>query len=267
VSLVALASRIILIEAIRDKTWAGDYVRNAPLDPVPGLLRDATGTPLITVYTGIIKSKPDGRNLIGSEMQDRIEVVLQIYLPGSDLDDDGADLNIGRAGAAFAVDVIWRQIVAALQRDIDNPWSRLWARLIVCYEDFDSRPVLIEVENGVRIPCREISLMCRTLPEPAFGVALNSFWADLDTVLRAGIGEDPTLEQQERLMAADTLRSLITEPGDLPSWRQAAAVMGWSIGAARASGLAPFDTTEDGEAGELGGITIDPADLAVTDGF
>lgn len=260
-SLVALAARLILVEALKGKTWAGDGVLNAPLEPVADLL-DADGSkPMITVYTGMQKSKPVGRDLVSGEVGHTLEIVTQVYIPPGDAEgEDVSGINVQRGGAALAIDIVWRQIVAAIQVDLGD-WATLWRKLIVSYEDFDSRPVLLEVENGMRVPCREVSLVCRTLPEPAFGVALNPFWSALDVKLREGSTEE---EPTEHSRVADMISALITKPDDMPEWHKTMALMGWSRGAVEAMGLVPM-AVEDGEDPVmLTDFTIDPATVFMT---
>ncbi|MCZ8101543.1 MAG: hypothetical protein O9972_27035, partial [Burkholderiales bacterium] len=131
--------------------------------------------------------------------------------------------------------------------------------LIAGYEDFDSRPVLIEVEGGVRIPCREVSLTCRTISDPKIGIALDGFWLKLDQTMRT---------DADLIPVADLIKASIEGPSGLTDWQTIMAGLGWSREAMVATGLAPADATAlvsgtAADPAELAEIEIDPADLTV----
>ncbi|KAB0269062.1 hypothetical protein [Microvirga brassicacearum] len=249
-SLVGAAMRIIFTKLVRGRTMAGQAVLNAPVEPLVEVLRQQV--PVISVYTGVHKGDVTGRELT-SLNNGSIELVYQAYLPAGD--DTAEDLNLQRAGAALGIDLLVRQISVALSTG-SKPWIDLWKFLVAGYGDFDSRPILIELETGLRVPCREVSMACRTIPEPGIGIALNPFWAGFDAALRAD--PDPGLN-----VLADMFRDLIVEPTGLATWEQVQAAAGLSDAAIQAIGLAPVDPTEEGEPAELSGIEINPADLTV----
>lgn len=259
-NLVSIALRIVLTRALRGKTFAGNAVFDAPVEPLEAVLR--AKAPVIAVYVGMQKGKPEGRDLLlphpGSS-----EVVMQLYvppgmeaLPGADEEDAGFHLNVARGGAALATDLLGRQITAVLMQDLGT-WANLWRRLVTGYEDYTSVPVLIEIESGVSVPCREVSIVCRTLAEPDFGRPISGFWEQLDAAMRADDAAEPI---------ADLIKAQIESPADMPSWHQTLASMGWSLAALQASGLGPVDGTaldDAGEPAELADYTIDPMTIEI----
>jgi hypothetical protein len=252
-SLVSMAARIIFTRLVRGQTLAGENVINAPLEPLDQVAR--AQSPVIAVYTGLIKNKnPPGRDLFTAERELRVELVFQTYLPPADTDADGvSNFNLQRAGAGVLMDHMQRQIITALQSQT-TVWADLWKVLVAGYDDFDSRPVLIEVEGGVRIPCREVSLTCRTISDPKVGAPLSGFWLGLDGAMR----DDPDL-----VPIADLIKGDIEGPAGMSDWHVTMAALGWTKAAMLATGLAPEDTTTDDDAALLTGAEIDPADLVV----
>jgi hypothetical protein len=262
-NLTSIAARVVLTRLLRGKTFAGANVFDAPVEPLEHVLR--AKVPAIAVYVGVRKGKVEGRDLLLPQ-PGTMEIVIQTYappgmeaIPGADEDDPGIRINTTRGGAALLLDVMGRQIVTALMADL-GPWANLWRRLVTGYSDYDCQPVLIEVESGVRVPSVEISLVCRTLAEPAFGDPIHGFWADLDTAMRDDAGAAPI---------ADLIKAQIEGPADMPSWHKTLASMGWSLAALQASGLGPADATalDDGEEpaeGDEDGGTVDPATIEIS---
>ncbi|MFC5509272.1 hypothetical protein [Bosea massiliensis] len=252
-TIVALASRVIFTRLVRGQTFAGDLVENAPLEPIETVTRHHK--PTIAVYTGVMKNKPTGRNALGAGREaPTTELVFQIYVPPADAVDGLENLNLQRSGAGIALDLMQRQVLSALQSQ-HNDWSELWTELVVGYDDFDSKPVLIEIEGGARIPCREVTLTCRVISDPAPGAPLNGFWARFDAKLRAG-GDELTV-------LADLIKYAIEKPGELSTWRQAMALLGLSRRAVVAGGLGPVEppVAGDPEPAELAEVTTYPSTI------
>ncbi len=246
-SLVALASRVAFENAVRDRTAAGKLVMNAPKEPLDRLKQ----RPVIACYTGAMKFDPRGRDLYGSMGQDQtIELIVQIYLPPGNVVVEGLDMTLQDAGAGLAMDLVWRQIIDALA-DPANPWSEVYKTIVRSYTSFASSAVLVETEKGVRVPAREISLGCKMIPEPSMGQPLPPVWQKIDAALRT----DP-----DAVPVADIIKTMIERPAGMPSWRITQARMGYTDAEIRASGLAPFDEAEMGEAAMLGTTAVDDAD-------
>ncbi|MBN9444378.1 hypothetical protein [Bosea sp. (in: a-proteobacteria)] len=230
-TIVALAARVIFTRLVRGQTFAGDLVENAPLEPIDAVTR--SHKPAIAVYTGVLKGKPTGRNALGAGREaPTMELVFQLYVPPADADGDLEGLSLQRSGSGLAIDLMQRQVLSALQSQ-SNDWHELWSELVVGYDDFDSKPVLIEIEGGARIPCREVTLTCRVINDPAPGAPLNPFWAKFDGILRSD-GEESTL-------IADLIMQAVERPGELSSWRQVMALLGLSRRAVVAGGLGPVE--------------------------
>jgi hypothetical protein len=255
VTIVSLAARVIFTRLVRGQTFAGDLVENAPLEPIEAVTRH--NKPAIAVYTGVMKSKPTGRNALGAGREAPLmELVFQLYIPPADEETELSGLSLQRAGAGIAIDLMQRQVLSALQSQ-NNDWSDLWTDLVAGYDDFDSKPVLIEIEGGARIPCREVTLTCRVINDPAPGAPLNPFWARFDAKLRT--------EGAELTLVADLIKNVIDKPGDLSAWRQVMALLGLSRKAVVAGGLGPVEppVTNDPDPAELGSVETYPATIEI----
>lgn len=253
-SLVDLAARIVLTRALRGKTFAGNAVLDAPLEPIAEATR--LGVPVLAVFTSDPGGGTEGRSMLSAERYLDVDLVA-ILPPAASVTLDDVALNPARGGgAAMLLDIMGRQIVAALQADL-GVWATLWRRLIVKYEDVEIGAASFTVDDGVRVPARRMALACRTLPDPDFGSPLSGFWLALDTAMR----EDAAL-----VPVADLIKGAIEGPAEMPDWHRIMAAMGWSLQALKVSGLGPVDPTAyadatDAAAGDEDGGTVDPAEL------
>lgn len=250
-SLVSIASRIIFTQLVRGQTLAGSIVLNAPIDPIEAVVKDSV--PAVAVYTGVVKGKPNSRDAFGARGDQTMELVFQAYIPpATDPTGELAGLDLRGSAAALALDLLQRQTLAALQSQ-DTVWSSLWSTLVRKYLDFDSKPVLVEVEGGVRIPCREVTLSCEVIADPAPGAQLNGFWMSFDGMLR-DVGESAV---------ANLIKDAIERPGDLSAWRQLMALGGLSRAEVVNGGLGPFGVLLPGSPDTvvLQHVEVDPATI------
>lgn len=230
-SLVALASRIIFTQIVRGRTFAEDRVRNAPLEPIEEVTRESKC--VIAVYTGVQKNKPRGRAALSAgSSAATMEIVFQCYIPPAETDGPLGVLSLQKSGAGIAVDLMQRQVLSALQTGSDE-WYELWCELVMGYADFDSKPILVVIEDGIRIPAREVTLLLEVINEPTAGAPIPPFWTKLDGMIRQ-VGE---------IEVADLIMCELKGEGLLPSWRQAMATLGLSRRAVDAGGLGPVDHT------------------------
>lgn len=258
--IVETAARIILAEALRGATWAGQNVIAAPIDPLPPL-REWNG-PRIVVLTTASGGKSEGRDLTPAERH--LQVTLQIFAPSRAYAvNEDLTLRMDHGGTvAMMLDIVGRQVVEALQAGLGT-WPSLWRRLVVRYDEYEVTQQFFDLEPGVKVAGKEITLFCRAIPEPALGAPASPFWSDLLAAME---------DDEDLAPIAPVLRGAIEGPEGLPSWHQTLALMGWSLTALQASGLGPVDPTaltdgtEPAEGDEDGG-TIDPAELSVSTPF
>jgi len=236
VSLVSFALRLIVTRVIKGRTWAGDSVLNAPIEPIAHVLSraDPNPRPVVGVFTQETTSKPAGIDY-GTRGQ-RVELILFIYLPPTMRPLADQTIEIDQSASAMSLDCVSRQISNELRAGT-SLWREMWAKFAVSVAEHDAKAVLIEIDQGVRVACLEVRLLVDALPEPDVGKPIGGHWLALDTMMRA----DP-----ETAGIADAIKSLI-EFRTMPAWEAAQAQFALSDAAARTMGYTPQDITETGE--------------------
>ena len=242
--MVSFAVRTCTIEALRGQTMVGDEIVDSPIDPIDfaGSIRK----PTIAVFSEAERLSPRGRSFSMTRddtPQDGhlLQLSLMAYLPAVPVvpSPGHPDLKLDalESGAAFAFDLIYRQMVRALTL-LDTPWAALWRRSLVGdMESVDSGAFIMTDDKGSKIPARQITLRLGVLDEPGFcGIAVP-FWTDFVAALAAS---DDLADYAP--IIADAIKG-----GDFPSWRGTAALMG----------LSPDEVVAMSQ-GPVGGNSTDP---------
>ncbi|RWC91653.1 MAG: hypothetical protein EOS72_03080 [Mesorhizobium sp.] len=243
-SLIALATRVVLVRLLAGRTWAQDPVLDSPLDPIEEILRAANGQPkpVIAVYTSESKGKPVGLETQGGKQS--VRTAVYVYLPPSKVTlPEGVAFEIDNVGSGLALSTMGRQIDAAMHLG-NTPWLKIWRRFVTCIDEKTSRFVLVEVQSGVKIPCMEVIYELDCVADADFAKPLYGAWLDLDTLLRAD-GADTEGE-----MLANHIKSLIEKPEGLHPYEVFQANFGLMDAAYEATGLAPLAGSLDPDSGE-----------------
>ncbi len=243
-SLSRLALRIVTVAALRDRTWAGDAVRDSAIPPLDVAARSER-RPFLSVYTDDGQTAPRNGDLLSGHPTFALVIESAVTAqmePGGDWAIPATD-----AGMEVTLDLLDRQIRRVLM-DPDNPWSRLWRALVV--EVDTVRTVRgASTDQGLRFAGRQIEIQIQALPDPLPGRVAAGVWADLlarlesapdyaplAAVLRADIeGEAPTAppavwpwhwaradaealghEVEDPRNIAGTLQTVITHPAGYP---------------------------------------------------
>lgn len=247
-SLVPLALRIITTRMLAGQTWAGSNIYDSPVDPVQGPLEEAyePGQPWIAVYVSDADATVEGRETQGREIA--IDLAIYAFMPLAAFDaGDGVKLSTRDEGGAAALDILGRQVQSAM-RFGPSPWVDLWTKFVLSIGQIKSRPVLMQLETGTAVQCREILISLSAIPDPKFGVPVYGYWQELFTAMSTDAAAAPLVP---------ILSGLITDPAGLPDWRQAMALLDASYPAMRTSGLAPQDPTQlTDDAAVLGDIEL-----------
>ena len=240
-SLVGFAIRLAVQRLLVDRTWAGDRVQNSPIDPVTDLLEgEVKDKPLIAVFTNDYEGDNEGRDIGGRTAS--MDLILFAYLPPTivRIDEEAGEIEFEArdAGGASALDLIGHQIRTAL---VFGPavWRRVYEAMVVQITKVRARPILVELDKGIRLPAREIILSLKVVPEPDIAKPLGPHWTILHQAMLTDDNASPI---------ADLLKNMIEQPADLPTWRQAQANLATSVETVRALGIAPVDATEEDEA-------------------
>ncbi|MER9961640.1 hypothetical protein NKJ72_11845 [Mesorhizobium sp. M0045] len=238
-SLISLATRIVLARLLAGRTWAQDQIYDQPLDPITETLRAANAKPrpVIAIYTGEAKGKPVGLETQGGCQNIRTNVY--VYLPPSKIElPDTVEFSIDNVGAGLALNTIGRQIDAAMHYGVPT-WVKIWRRFVLKIDDKVSRFVLVEIQGGVKIPCMEIIYELDCVADADFGRPLYGAWLELDTLLRAdGAGS-------EGEMLAEHIKGLIESPAGLRDYELFQTNFGLTDAAFEATGLAPLSGSVD----------------------
>lgn len=238
-SLVSQALVAITHYVLDGQTWAGDKIMEQPVDPIGDLLLNA-GTrqkPVIAVYVETARHDVEGRETQG--MKGELDLKIFAYIsPGITELPEGVGFTLDGRTAGLTLNVIGRQIDGALHSG--NPsWISVWRRFVIKVDERSVRYMLVEVENGARVPTMEVTYRCCTIPDPDFGTPIYGAWLDLDTALRAASAEKTKL--------ADLFKGMIENPADLPDYQDMQANFGLTDAGLAATGLAPVPGATDDE--------------------
>lgn len=235
---MSLVSQALITTArhlISGSTWAGLNVVESPIDPIADMgIRAATDKrpPMVAIYVERGAANPDSE-------PGEADMKFYIYLPTDTVQlPNGVAYTGGRKNAGMTLNLIARQVENALMNGA-APWIGIWRRLKVSRGPVTYRSLLIEIENGVRIPAMEITMILETIPEPVIGEPLGATFAMFDAALRAAEGDG----------LADLIKTAIETPAGLHVHLDAAMQLGLSQAATDALGLSPV---VDGIADETG---------------
>lgn len=249
-SLIAIATRVVLARILTGRTWATGQILDQPLDPIAEVLRAADGKPkpVIAIYTGEAKGKPAGLETQGGCQN--IRMMLYIYLPPAKVTlPNSVAFEIDNVGSGLLLGTLSRQVDAAMHFG-NQSWIEVWRRFVLKIDEKLERYVLVEIEHGVKVPCLELIYELDTVADADFAKPLYGAWLQLDTLLRAdGAGS-------EGVLLADHLKSLIEQPANLHDYEVFQGNFGLSDAAFEATGLAPVITIASGpNAGDVPIVT------------
>lgn len=232
---MSIASQAIITTArnlIKGATWAGTNVEESPIDPVDGLVNKAAEgvvLPYIAVYIERMTAKSEGAG--------DADLKVYIYLPPNEVQmPDGEAYKPSRRMSGMTLNIMARQVENALAKTVE-PWSEIWRKLVLSIGDRTYRSILIEIENGVRIPAIEMSFALNVLREPEIGSPLSQTYQLLDAALRANGDE----------AVADIFKTAIESPADLEAYQDAAMQLHMTSAAVDALGIGPItpDAVDD----------------------
>lgn len=228
-SIVSLATRICAAKALKGKTWAPDdriFQQLAfPLAEVSPEVGEK-GKPAIVVY-----SKDHDYSLERNEGNSEGSILFMVYMPPNkvDLGDHEIGFEIDNNSAGIALNIIGHQISKALQNGKDE-WADIFRQFAYKITQTKTQYVLIEIEDGIPMPCLEINIGYDAIPEPCLG-DFGPLWQRFDEALRSEEG-DP----EQNAVMADLIKGQIIEE-DLTDLEAFQKSFGLSDTAYRASGL------------------------------
>ncbi len=232
-SLVNQAVVMATYYCLKNRTWAADKVFRQPVDPIEQVLRAAEEDqkPVIGVFMEQSRFKHDGRQTQGSKNEAELKIFVYVAPGKVDLPDEVAFvLDTNTAG--LTLDIMIRQVDACFHVG-DEAWMQIWRKFVPVVKDRQIRYMLIELEEGVKVPTAEICYYLDTVPDPDFVGTMGVAWEMFDTKLRT-MG-------QEAITYADIFKNAIIDPSTVPDYAALIANFGLTREAAAATGLYPYD--------------------------
>jgi hypothetical protein len=236
-----------IARALRGKTWAANRVFEQPVNPLQFVLSGdpQEGRPAIAVYVEHATGQPRQKELQFG-LQSLCSKIVLYAPPKMGFVEQGEAIAFNNDSAGLVLNLLQRQVLSHLQLG-SGGWTQLFQKLTAKCTERKSRYLLIEFEDGVRLPSAEISLDWECAPEPHIGAPITGLWQALDQLLRA--------EGEGAL--ADLMKASIESNENLPDWALLQAQLGMSDAAYLASGLAPLAVTDNGEVPDLEEVQID----------
>jgi hypothetical protein len=225
--MVGQALLMIVARTLTNQTAAAAVVEQ-PVEPIVEVMKRSggSGQPVIAVYVESSENAPVGLETQSGEAETVLKVIA--YTPPSwRVGEDG--IVFENEGTALGLNILGRQIDRALHYG-NATWVSLFRGFAKHVETRKTRYLLIELEDGIRIPAIEIAYSFkRTVQEPEIGVPLFGQWLLLDTALRA----------EGETAVADMLKSLIESPAGLVPWQQYQMARNLSDAAFMSTGSSP----------------------------
>jgi hypothetical protein len=266
-SLIRATIRMCAVTALKNKTWADTRVYDSDNTP----LLDAIGNqtkPYITVFTDMdVAQEIYGRDLYTADH--RMSLVLEFGIASAaEVANKGTVLKIPQTDQAMEalVDILERQIIAAIISDPTNPFADLLRQMINKIFRAPSARGGSE-DQGTRWAARQLTLVCDTISDPAPGVVLEDDHPIKQFIALARSTPYLALGMKE---AADLLEKVLTEDATL-DWQQGQAWLGLTNKAAFYTGMAPMpegdiNPTTLGDEDEGTGFNVEDGDDLVIPG-
>lgn len=260
-SLVALAMRLTLCEALAGKTLVGDAVYDSNVVDLDQLIAKDQTKLVITIATDEQEGTFDGLayDISNRKLDLVIEIAaaqgvrVEIEAAGGEPPEEAvmAEIKASDAGLEMTVDLIVRQILTTMQAD--TGWADLF-RVVACNPVKFTSKRGAGWEKGPRFAARQIVITYEPLAEPVLGRAPEGFWAGL---------VDKLAEQGGTLARYGALITKVIEGAPIPEWRQLQVDLGLSDDAARAHGAGAQSGSGE-EPTPAAGLTSDGDHLGYT---
>lgn len=251
-SLVSQAVVAVTHYLLDGMTWAGSNIWEQPLDPIGDLMApEEQGTrPVICVYVEKAQAMISGRRTQGDKTEIDLKIIVyvapgKVKLP----DEDAFTFELDGTTAGLTLNVVSRQVDAAFHIG-DSGWAAIWKGFVYNLSERIERYLLVEIENGVKIPAIEICYRANCIPDPDFGCPIGGSWLKLDTALRAA--------SDDKAKLADLFKTLIENPTGLPEYKVFQLNDGLTDAGMAVTGLAPVPgaTDENGDPVELEDVDL-----------
>lgn len=252
-SLVSLALRIAVTEALKGRTLAENRVVDSELAAISDLIGESPA-PIIIVSVDDASGERDKAGLSLLDAADEIGLLFEIAVASrvtAEALDGAGDASViaiepTSKGLEASLDILWRQVSRALLTPLDGePWGEIVRQLILKMTRFQMKRG--GEADGNRVATRFYLLSVEPIAEPDFGRPAGDVWAELIAAMErtAGLAE-----------LARVIRAAIEQPAGLADWRVVQARLGLPEAEVRALGIAPPYSGAPEEAGALGSYQL-----------
>ncbi|WP_109317210.1 hypothetical protein [Pseudovibrio ascidiaceicola] len=209
-SLVRIAARHCLCEALKGKTSVGDNVQDSSFGALnfneDGQPETTQEQPFLTIYTDEADMAGAGNGLKLFEQADtKIYFEWGITSSMAVKDDDTGeavivqDIPVTDANMEFKLDLIGREIMNALS-DTSDPYARMFRDLLIGVTSFKKGRIANE-QDGLRLAAHQFELKCMLLEEPRTGAeVLSNPFEELFELMQAS--DDSSIAAKAELMRA-----------------------------------------------------------------
>lgn len=237
-TVVRTALRLVTQLAIKDRTMAGDRVRDSSIVSLENVLAGAANT-VVLIYTDDASDRPTGKDVWGTAQTLDLTLVIgvagayRVKVKGGEGEEEVTEFAFPPTdeSAELSLDVIERQIKMALT-DPNNPWAEIWKGLVVGIDQWSSTRGA-STKEGARYAARQLVIRLQPVDDPVPGAAAKGAWkAFLEAIeAESAHGGDRDLGPTPAL-----LRALIEGKEMAPEVR-AAMENGWTQGVTSALGI------------------------------
>ena len=223
--------RSCVVGALRDQTWAKQFVYDSDLTPLAVAIYGKTNQPYIVVYSD---SDDAAMTDIGDYYQSKqrlVTIAIEIGIASTIRDPDTGAIQLQFAandeGMEIACDVISSQAIAAIYGNPYSAWGDLFKRMTTATKKITSRRGG-QSQQGIRFAARRLLFMVQPMFDFAPGIvppATHPIWDFI------------TLASQSAATTGQTdigviVQNLLTKT-DNPDWRQAQTLLGLSTDAVK----------------------------------
>lgn len=255
-SLVSQALIFTASKVISGMTLAGADILRQPVDPIAEVMQLAqrAPAPVISIYAERVFAEIEGRATQGKNSEVSLKFFTYIA-PGKQVvtlenGQEVVQFTLDQTSAGLTLDLVARQIFAALHTRNDA-WGALFRRLAYKFQSREERYILVEIENGVKIPASEVTLIVDAIPEPEFGVPIDQSPAMAEFCSALG-------DSGEEGILASVFRAVIEQPSNLQAFAALKNSFALTQAGLEATGVAPYQgvTTDAGAVPPLNEVII-----------
>lgn len=240
-SLVRIATRTVLVEALKGRTLVGDNVHDSKIGVLDiagdGTIRTSEDKPFLAVYTDAAQATDIDIRSMKENGQTEILFEMGVTAAMTETNAAGVSLIVGVGVPAtdraleFLLDLLARQI-ADILTDPDSAWAEL-------YRGFVSRIVKVEraragnVVDGQRLAGQQIKVIAELIEDPVKGEPLAA-----DTPFALFLAAVEASDDQDMRTQAAFIRAQLT--GTNADWQTLQRRLGLTGDEVTALGLAPL---------------------------